>query len=624
MTFDNSLGQELLYASLNALRDGIVLLDSEGKIIFWNDWMMEMSGLGFEAIRGRTLDQVFPELAGGRLMNAARWALHNGLPSFLSPSLNRQPLPLTSEGRRIEQSIHVMPLVRMRKRPCCLIGINDVTALVEREHLLRAKAKQLAESLDEVRQAKEAAESANRAKSAFLANMSHELRTPLNAILGFSDILRRSPGLSAAQQQNLVIIHKSGDHLLGLINDVLEIAKIEAGRIALELAPFDFNGMILDVTDMLRLRAEEKGLQLQVDQSAEFPRYIVGDQAKLRQILINLISNAIKATERGGVILRLGLKHNHAEHLLIEVEDSGCGIAPAEQARILEPFVQIGAPNKQQGTGLGLSITRQFAELMGGTLSLSSVEGQGSTFRVEIPVRLAQPEDVAQAPKACGDVTGLAPGQPTCRVLVAEDQPESQLLQLSLLEGVGFDVRLAENGIEAVEQFQAWRPHFIWMDRRMPGLNGVEATRRIRDLEGGAAVKIAAVTASTFKEDDEELLAAGFDAIVHKPYRPQQIFACMEQLLGLRFVRAEAEAARHMLAELSPAALAVLPDCLHDGLAEALVVLDGERILAAIEAIAQADAGLGAALRGRAQNYDYESILALLRGAGAGQGEKSG
>jgi len=483
--------------------------------------------------------------------------------------------------------------------------VNDVTELKEAQVEL--------EQINEALQARTLeAESASQAKSVFLANISHEFRTPLNAILGFSDILHRDTGLSEAQKAIVATIHKSGDHLLGLINDVLDIAKIESGRVSLELEPFDVGGMIADVTDMLRIRAREKGLQLQVDQPSAFPRYIVGDEAKLRQILINLISNAIKATERGGVTLRLALKHNHADHLLMEVADSGIGIAPEDQARIFEAFVQVGSRGQQQGTGLGLSIARQFVELMGGKLTLASVIGQGSTFRVELPVQLAQPEEIPQPPQMCGEIIGLLPGQPACRVLVVEDQLENRLLLGRVLERMGFQVQLAENGVDAVAQFSHWRPHFIWMDWHMPVMDGVAAARHIRTLSGGAAVKIAAVTAFTFKENNEELMAAGFDAIVHKPFRTEQIFACMEQLLGLRFVRTPAESETQPLPELDPRAMAALPASLHQALAQALILLNSERILAVIDEIAQTAPELATALRVRAQNYDYEPILALL------------
>jgi len=464
--------------------------------------------------------------------------------------------------------------------------------------------------------AKDAAEAANRTKSMFLANMSHELRTPMNAILGFSELLRHSQGLSETERKNLAIIRKSGDHLLGLINDVLDLIKIETGHIQLESKPFDIGDIVLGLVDMMRGRAREMGLQLFMEQSPDFPRYIVGDEAKLRQILINLLSNAVKATEKGCITLRLGVKGDPAEILVMEVEDTGVGIAPEEQEKIFDAFVQAGSPSKQKGTGLGLAITRQFVMLMGGTITLTSTLGKGSAFHVEVPFQPVRPEDLpADAPKR-GEVVALAPGQPEFRILVVDDQFENRLLLTQLLERVGgFAIKQAENGSDAVEQFQNWHPQFIWMDQRMPVMSGVEATQRIRALPGGDAVKIAAVTASSFKQDDDALMNAGFDDIVHKPYRPEQIFDCMANLLGAVFVRATpiiAEAAKQAANDCSLQTLSELPATLRQSLADALIGLDEARISAIVTEIGQASPGLAAALEALVERYNYEPILDTL------------
>ena len=411
-----------------------------------------------------------------------------------------------------------------------MVGTNfDITNLKQIEAELRKYKDHLEEEVQqrttELVLARNAAETANRAKSVFLANMSHELRTPLNAILGFSSLMRKAESLSEEQKSNLAIINRSGEYLLVLINDVLEMARIEAGRVQLENAPLDLGALVRDVTDMMLVRAREKGLQLLIDQSSEFPRYIMGDEARLRQILINLVGNAVKFTLQGGVTVRFGMKPNgHQKQWRIEVEDTGPGILLEDQERIFEPFVQVGEQAAQKGTGLGLTITRQFVQLMGGIIKLESSPGFGAIFRVELPVEMVAAKDiVSPSREVTGEVVGLAPGQNDFRILIVEDQLENQMLLSQLMMRIGCVVKVAGNGKEAVELFQNWQPNLIWMDRRMPVMDGIEATQRIRALPGGKDVKIVAVTASAFMEQRDEMLVAGMDNFVRKPYRLSEL-----------------------------------------------------------------------------------------------------
>ncbi|WP_165495846.1 two-component regulator propeller domain-containing protein [Marinobacter halodurans] len=490
-------------------------------------------------------------------------------------------------------------------------GIQQRSLLLEQQ--VDERTHELAESNEQLQIAKDEADNANQAKSVFLANMSHELRTPLNAILGFSNLMGQDPQMPKSQQQNLNIITRSGEHLLTLINDILDMAKIEAGQIKLDNTPFDLGAMVREISDMMQLRAESKNLTLNIDQTSLFPRYIVGDEARLRQVLVNLVGNALKFTDQGGVTIRLGTKENSRPHLLIEVEDSGCGIALEEQRHVFDPFVQVGKQGDSKGTGLGLAITRQIIQMMGGNISLESEPGKGTLFRVSLPLSKAEASDIKPKQPELGRVVRLAPDHAGYRILIVEDHQDNQLLLSQLLESVGFEVRIAENGEQGVQMFQSWRPHFIWMDRRMPVMDGMEATRLIRGLPGGKEVKIVALTASAFSEQRNEMLAGGMDDFLRKPFRAQEIYNYLAKHLGVEYIYDALPASQDEDEALTPERLDSLPTELRDKLIAALDSLEINRIKEAIHQVSIHDQRLQKKLNGLADNFDYGAILHALR-----------
>ena len=473
---------------------------------------------------------------------------------------------------------------------------------------------QVAQRTHELAIAKEAAEYANNAKSTFLATMSHELRTPLNAILGFSAMVRDSRGLAEEHRRDLDIVNRSGEHLLELINGVLDMAKVEAGRITLELAPCDVGRLASDIADMMRSRAAAKNVELRLVRPPDFPVSVWTDGPKLRQVMVNLVGNAVKFTQHGSVTLRLDARSTSdldEVQLIFEVVDTGVGIAAEDQRRIFEPFVQLGKIRDQKGTGLGLAISREFVELMGGAIQVESAPGQGSLFRLEVTAKLAEKAEADVFLDERKYVLQLDPGEAAKRILVVDDQIDNQLLLQRLLQNAGFQVEVAVDGAQAVEMFRNWQPHFIWMDWQMPVMDGGEATRRIRELDGGRQVKIVAATASAYASERSQVLSAGMDDFVRKPFRTSAIFECMAKFLGVRY-RSDGTVSQpgtQLPVIARPEALRMLPDELRGDLRAAVVTLNRDRISAVIERISKTDPALAEALSQLTERLAYTTIL---------------
>jgi signal transduction histidine kinase/CheY-like chemotaxis protein len=465
------------------------------------------------------------------------------------------------------------------------------------------------ERTDELVVARDAANAANQAKSVFLANMSHEIRTPMNAVLGFAQLLERDASLSPSARARVSTIMKSGEYLLSIINEVLEMSRIEAGRVELRPEPVDLHNLLDDLVAMFGLRAGEKGLSLTLDRAADVPRYIMADLGKLRQILINLLSNAVKYTQHGSIVVHV--RPATHERIVIEVQDTGIGISGDEQKKLFQPFERTRSGEQTAGgTGLGLAISRNYAHLMSGGITIESRAGEGSCFRFEF---LAPP--TAQVPistEPSRRITGLSPGQGEIRVLVVDDLPANRELLREMLAPLGFVVDEACDGPQAISKANSILPRIILIDLVMPGMNGIEATRIVRKTLPGESTVIIGLSASAFEEEKRAFLDAGLNAFIAKPFREQELFDALIRHGKIAFETEEIKVdAPDMRSGGEKPTLAMAPADWREAFAQAL----SHGSIAVIRSLGEAakafDPLLSAYILDRVASYDLNGLKGL-------------
>ena len=528
--------RSLLGTLIDYLPDYVYVKDAQSRFVAANAATARIMGAASpHDLLGKTDADFYPESLAAEYLRDEQEVLRRG-----EPVVNKDEPGMNPDGSLRAILTTKVPLKDSQGKVVGLVGIGrDITerkraeeelrrAHDELEHRVEERTAELARANAELARAKEAAEAASRAKSAFLASMSHEIRTPLNAIIGMTELVLKSR-LSAQQREFISTVKDSGEALLSVVSDILDFSKIEAGRLVLDSRPFDLRESLGETMKSFEIRAHQQGLQLSCRIRRDVPRMVAGDYGRLRQILVNLLGNAIKFTEHGEIGLDVSQQSRSQEDVVLHftVSDTGIGIPVEKQSLVFEMFEQVDSSlaRRHGGTGLGLAIASRLVDLMDGRIWLESEVGRGSRFHFTARLGLASPDSVPQPPAEPARLHGM-------RILVVEDSLVNQKLAVALLEGAGHVVTVTNNGRDAVAHVESHQFDLVLMDVQMPEMDGLEATARIRQREKrtGVHLPIIAMTAHALVEDRERCLAAGMDGYIAKPIRPAELFRAVDTL----------------------------------------------------------------------------------------------